>query len=187
MLKNLQAELQKMGKYVVQQSRSNLTKGKQNITKDLYNSIGFDPSESKGVYSLKFGMDTYGEFVDKGVHGTKSSYVTAKNSPYRYKDSSSLMGVEYYSGKNKKFGGIFGQWAKKKKIRLRNDKGQFKKGNYKSIGFVLARSIKEKGIKPSFFFTRAFDNALKRYPILLTKAFAQDIIDILKEQNNGKN
>jgi len=180
MLKNLQAELQKMGKYIVQQSRSNLTKGKQNVTKDLYNSIGFDPSESKGVYSIKFDMDEYGEFVDKGVHGTKSSYVTAKDSPYRYKESSKLTGLEYHTG-------IFSKWAKKKRIRLRNEKGQFKQGNYKSIGFVLARSVKEKGIKPSFFFTRAFDNALKRYPELLTKAFAQDIIDILKEQNNGEN
>ena len=38
MLKNLQTELQSFGKYVVQQSRSNLTKQKHNVSKDLYNS-----------------------------------------------------------------------------------------------------------------------------------------------------
>ena len=41
MLKNLQTELQAFGKYVVQQSRSNLTKQKHNVTKDLYNSIHY--------------------------------------------------------------------------------------------------------------------------------------------------
>ena len=41
MLKNLQTELQAFGKYVVQQSRSNLTKQKHNVSKDLYNSIHY--------------------------------------------------------------------------------------------------------------------------------------------------
>ena len=41
MLKNLQTELQSFGKYVVQQSRSNLTKQKHNVSKDLYNSIHY--------------------------------------------------------------------------------------------------------------------------------------------------
>ena len=180
MLKNLQAELQALGKYVVQQSRTNLTKGKQNVTKELYNSITYKEDISRDGYSIKWIMDQYGEFVDQGVHGTKSSYVTAKNSPFSYKESSKLTGLEYHTG-------LFSKWAKKKNIRLRDEKGKFKAGNYKSIGFILARSVKEKGIKPSFFFTKAFDNALKRYPELLTKAFAQDIIDILKEQNNGEN
>ena len=177
MLKNLQKELQALGKYVVQQSRTNLTKGKHNVTKDLYNSIKYGEEDKNGVYSIKWFMDEYGSYIDKGVHGTKSSYITAKDSPFRYKESSSLIGLEYHTG-------IFSNWAKKKNIRLRDEKGKFKKGNYKSIGFILARSIKEKGIKPTFFFTKAFDNAYKRYPQLLTEAFAQDIIDILKDNNN---
>ena len=36
-LKEMQRELNRFGKYVVQQSRSNLTKGKHNATKELYN------------------------------------------------------------------------------------------------------------------------------------------------------
>jgi|TARA_R110000787_G_C13187580_1_gene422585 hypothetical protein len=185
MLKNFQAELQALGKYVVQQSRTNLTKGKHNVSRDLYNSIKFEENSNQGIDSIKWIMDNYGEYVDQGVHGTKSSYVTAKNSPFKYKESSSLMGVEYYSGKNKQFGGIFGQWAKSKNIRLRDDKGKFKKGNYKSIGYVLARSIKEKGIKPTFFFTKAFDNAFKRFPPLLLEAMKKDLIEELKQINNG--
>ena len=176
MLKNLQAELQAMGKYVVQQSRSNLTKGGNNVTKQLYNSIKYEEGKTNDGYSIKWIMDEYGSFLDQGVHGTKSSYVTAKKSPFKYKESSSLMGLEYHTG-------IFAKWAKKKNIRLRDKKGKFKKGNYKSIGFVIARSIKEKGIKPSFFFTKAFDNAFERFPPLLIEAMTQDIIDLIKNKN----
>jgi len=176
MLKNLQAEIQALGKYVVQQSRSNLTKQKHNVSKDLYNSIKYEETETQNGYSIKWIMENYGNFLDQGVHGTKSSYVTAKNSPFKYKESSSLMGLEYHTG-------IFAKWAQKKNIRLRDEKGKFKKGNYKSIGFVIARSIKEKGIRPSFFFTKAFDNALKRFPPLLIEAMTQDIIDLIKNNN----
>jgi hypothetical protein len=37
----LERYLNSFGKYVVQQSRTNLTKGKKNVTKDLYKSISF--------------------------------------------------------------------------------------------------------------------------------------------------
>jgi len=185
MLKNFQAELQALGKYVVQQSRTNLTKGKHNVSRDLYNSIKFEENSNQGIDSIKWIMDNYGEYVDQGVHGTKSSYVTAKNSPFKYKESSSLMGVEYYSGKNKKFGGIFGQWAKSKNIRLRVKKGekgggQYKAGNYKSIGFVLARSIKEKGIDPTFFFTKSLDLGVEKYTPLLQTALARDVEELIR-------
>ena len=54
MLKNLQAELNAFGKYVVQQSRSNLTKQKRNATKNLYNSIHYNLDKDKGNYDLDF-------------------------------------------------------------------------------------------------------------------------------------
>ena len=41
MLENIKAELQAFGKYVVQQSRTNLTKQKRNVSKNLYNSIEY--------------------------------------------------------------------------------------------------------------------------------------------------
>ena len=43
-LKQTQEALNKFAKYVIQQSRSNLTKGKKNVSKELYNSLD---SESK--------------------------------------------------------------------------------------------------------------------------------------------
>ena len=176
MLKNLQTELQAFGKYVVQQSRSNLTKQKHNVSKDLYNSIHYDLTEKNGNYDLAFIMDEYGTFLDKGVKGANPSLVKdgkqkGGNSPYSFKSKRPPMQP-------------LADWAKKRNIRLRDKEGKFKKGNYRTIGFILQRSIFAQGIKPSMFFTKPFLAAFDRYPQLLTKAFAQDIIDILKDNNN---
>ena len=38
---NLERYLESFGKYIVKQARTNLTKGKKNVSKDLYNSIKF--------------------------------------------------------------------------------------------------------------------------------------------------
>jgi hypothetical protein len=176
MLKNLQTELQAFGKYVVQQSRSNLTKQKHNVTKDLYNSIHYKLDEKNGNFDLAFIMDEYGTFLDKGVKGADPSLVKngkqkGGNSPYSFKSKRPPMQP-------------LADWAKKRNIRLRDKEGKFKKGNYRTIGFILQRSIFAQGIKPSMFFTKPFLAAFDRYPQLLTKAFAQDITDILKDNNN---
>ena len=64
---NLERYLNSFGKYVVQQSRANLTKAKKNDTKDLYNSISFKVTTNAQGVSVQFFMDNYGTFVDKGV------------------------------------------------------------------------------------------------------------------------
>ncbi len=176
MLKNLQTELQSFGKYVVQQSRSNLTKQKHNVSKDLYNSIHYKLEEKNGNFDLAFIMDEYGTFLDKGVKGANPSLVKGGkqkggNSPYSFRNKRPPMQP-------------IADWAKKRNIRLRDKEGKFKKGNYRTIGFILQRSIFAQGIKPSMFFTKPFLAAFDRYPELLSKAFAQDIIDILKDNNN---
>ena len=91
MLKNLQTELQSFGKYVVQQSRSNLTKQKHNVSKDLYNSIHYKLDEKNGNFDLAFIMDEYGTFLDKGVKGANPSLVKGGkqkggNSPYSFRN-----------------------------------------------------------------------------------------------------
>ena len=95
MLKNLQTELQSFGKYVVQQSRTNLTKGKHNVDKRLYRSLDYKISESNDIYSLQFLMEDYGMFIDKGVRGANPSLVKngkqkGSNSPYSFKFKSHI-------------------------------------------------------------------------------------------------
>jgi hypothetical protein len=165
-LKNLETELNNFGKYVVQQSRSNLTKKKHNATKELYNSIGYFVDKTAQGYKLSFQMEDYGMFQDRGVKGVKSNYIANKNTPFSYKQNSNLIGLEYHTG-------VFSKFAKRMGMQPRNKKGQF--GSYKSMGYILARSIKNKGIKASMFFTKPFEQAFKRLPEDLAETLAKDI------------
>ncbi len=80
------------------------------------------------------------------------------------------------------------KWAKFRNIRLRDNKGKFAKGNYRTIGFILQKRIFAQGIKPSLFFTKPFTRAFKNLPEEVVDAFGLDLTDLLKTtKNNGKN
>ena len=162
MLDNTQQALEDFKKYVIQQARTNLTKGKKNVDGNLYKSLQGFVEKSPAGFRLYFEMEDYGMFQDKGVSGVKKKY----NTPFSYK--SKMPPIKPLQ-----------LWAKKRNIRLRDEKGQFKKGNYKTIGFLIARSIFEKGIKPSLFFTKPFERALKRLPEDLREAFGEDLNKLL--------
>jgi len=165
--KRTQEALNKFAKYVIQQSRSNLTKQKKNVSAGLYNSLDYDLKVHPNSFSLDFILADYAAFVDKGVQGKKSSYRESMNSPFRYKMKRPPMQP-------------LADWAKAKNIRLRDEKGRFKRGNYRSIGFVLQKSIYEKGIKASMFFTKPFEKAFKNLPQEVIEAFGLDIEDFLE-------
>ena len=154
--------LQDYAKYVIQQSKSNLTKGRKNVDRSLYNSLKYDITETEDALLLEFEMNDYGEFQDKGIKGSKSTYSESRNSPYKY------------ISKRPPLEPII-EWAKKRKIRFRDEKGRYKEGNYKSIGFVLQRSIFQKGIKGSQFFTKPFEKGQERLDPELIKALEIDI------------
>jgi len=163
MLKDVQQSLNAFGKYVVQQSRSNLTKNKKNVSKSLYDSIEYDLKVMPNSFSLSFIMDEYGMYQDKGVSGTERKY----NTPFSYRNKMPPIKP-------------LADWAKFKNIRLRNEKGQYSKGNYQTIGFLISRSIFRKGIKPSLFFTKPFEKAFDRLPNEVVEAFALDMEDLLQ-------
>ena len=72
-------------------------------------------------------------------------------------------------------------WAKKKNIRLRDDKGKFAKGNYNTIGFLFARSIRDKGFKASMFLTRPYQLSLVRYGKPMLQALGADVAEQIKQ------
>ena len=69
----LKDALDNFGKYVVQQSRSNLSKQDKNVSKNLYNSISYETKVNKNSFELTINMVDYGKFIDKGVKGVNSS------------------------------------------------------------------------------------------------------------------
>jgi hypothetical protein len=192
MLNNVKEELNRFAKYVVSQSRANLTRGSKpygskNDSKKLYNSLDYDVTVSKNSFQLAFLMEDYGIFQDKGVRGKDPSKVSpnakitgqqAPNSPYRFGSGK--------TGNWKEFVLNIEKWAKKKNLRLRDKKGRFTKGNYKSIAHIVAGNIYNRGIKPSLFFTKPFEKAFSNLSKDLIEAYKLDVEQLIKTTVNNK-
>tara|TARA_R110002073_G_scaffold88018_1_gene209029 strand:+ start:81 stop:620 length:540 start_codon:yes stop_codon:yes gene_type:complete len=169
---NIERYLNSFGKYVVQQSRSNLTKAKKNNTKDLYNSISFKVTTNAQGFSVQFFMDNYGTFVDKGVSGTqtKRTFKDYKGkvikSPYSYKNS---------KGHSQPPSSALDKWVVRKGIAPRDASGKFM--SRKSITFLIARSIGRKGIQGISFFQKPLGLGLKQFGKDLLGSVKEDIIN----------
>ena len=169
MLKNVQQELNRFAKYVIQQSRTNLTKGKKNSSKALYNSLDYNLNVSPNSFSMSFIMEGYGIFQDKGVSGIKKKY----NTPYSYTNK-----MPPPSKMDK--------WIVRKGLKgIRGKDGKFI--SRKSLQFMIARSIYNNGIKPSLFFTKPFQKAFKNLDKDIIEAYKLDVEELLKFTTNGNN
>jgi hypothetical protein len=160
--KELEAYLNGFGKYVIQQSRSNLTKQRKNVDKNLYNSLNFEKNVSKNSFQLSFVMEDYGKFQDKGVSGTEKKYDT----------------VFKYTNKMPPVKPLI-EWVSKRRFQFRDKKtGKFM--SYKSTGFLVAKGIYKNGIKPSLFFTKPFEKAFQTMPDEVVKAYGLDVEKFLQ-------
>ena len=171
-LNNVNAVLTRFRDYVIQQSRSNLSKSDKNVSKELYNSLKGEILTENNYSIVGFSMAEYGQFVDKGVRG-KTSSLKAPNSPFRFG-----------TGSGKKGGLTKGidKWVRARGFQFRDKKsGKFL--SYEQTGFLISRSIFHKGIKPSLFFTKPFEAGYKKYiDTDLMKAFGQDV-DTMVDSN----
>ena len=69
--------LEKYAKYVIQQSRSNLSRKKHNASGNLYKSLSYKIQANR----VKFLSDEYGSYLDQGVRGAKSCLLYTSPSP----------------------------------------------------------------------------------------------------------
>tara|TARA_R100000908_G_scaffold61088_1_gene38845 strand:+ start:382 stop:894 length:513 start_codon:yes stop_codon:yes gene_type:complete len=168
-LKETKETLNKFGKYVIQQARTNLTKRKMNVSKSLYNSLDYKMFKGSNAIGINFIMDDYGKFQDKGVSGTKKKY----NTPYSYTTKMPPPSA-------------FSQWVVRKGLEGTRDKKTGKFLSRKSLQYAVAKNIFKYGIKPSMFFTKPFNAAFKRLPDDLQNAFADDLDNSIIIPNNNK-
>lgn len=153
--------LEQFSKRVITEARSNLTRQKKNVSKVGYDSLNKDLEVySTGNFSLAFLMEEYMQYQDQGVKGSKSTYSESKNSPFRYTTKAPPSSV-------------FEKWIRQRGIQGRNKKGQFITN--KSLAYLISRSIFNKGIKGSMFFTRPFETNYKKLPDELVEAFGLDL------------
>jgi hypothetical protein len=166
--KNTKEYLNAFAKYVIQQSRSNLTKQGKNVDKKLYNSLDRELEVSANSFRLAFLMEDYGQFQDKGVSGTKRKYDT----PFSYKNKRPpLKPIQ--------------DWVTKRRFQFRNkESGKFM--SYKSTAYLIAGGILKNGIKPSLFFTKPFEKSFERLPNELVEAYGLDVEQFLQFTINKK-
>ena len=160
--------LDDFGKYIVQQSRSNLSKKKKKDRGKLYDSLQYDLKVSKNSFQLSVSMEDYGKFVDKGVKGVSSS-TKAPNSPFKFGTGTGMKG-----GLTK---GIDG-WVKRKGIQFKKKNGQFM--SYDSTAFLIRNSIWNKGLETTNFFERPFELAFKRLPDELIEVYGLEVENLMK-------
>ena len=151
--------LEKYAKYVIQQSRSNLTKKKNNASKQLYNSLEYKIKGDK----ISFLSEKYGEYLDRGVKGSKSTYPESSASPFRYTTKQPPSSV-------------FDKWSIRKGIAPRDKQGRFV--SRQSLNFLIARSIKNKGIRATLFFTKPFERGLDLYGDEIVAGYLEDKLDL---------
>ena len=69
---NTKKALEKFGKYLVKESRKNLTRKKKNGTSSLYDSLDYQVKAMPNSFEFDFLMEEYGEWVDKGRKAGKN-------------------------------------------------------------------------------------------------------------------
>ena len=165
---NLGLAINKYGKYVIQQSRSNLTKENKGGG-TLYNSLSYKALETKKVgnpYTLEFFMENYGAFVDKGVKGLNSTYPETR---------AAMSTFQYGSGTGPKGGLTKGidSWLRQKKFRWRDELGRFM--SYKSMRYLIVQKIYHQGLRATMFFSKPLDAGLNKYNKDIIDGFVKDI------------
>ena len=155
---------------VIKASREKLKKLNKDSTGKLSQSIEGDVQEFENSIRIFFKMEDYGFYQDQGVKGIKSNYIENKNSQFQFKK-----GIP-----NTKMINSLETWIKNKGMKGRDKKtGRFITN--KSLTFILARSIFNKGIKASYFFTEPFNRHFEKLPDLLIDKYGLDMEELFDD------
>ena len=154
--KETKKAFEKFAKLVVIRADAQLQLKKINYTGRLSKSLDYEMGEDRGNLTASFIMEDYGQFVDEG------------RKPGKGAPPDKIL-----------------EWVLKKPIKIRDSKGKFTQATQKqkeSIAFLINRKIKEKGIEPTWFFTKQFDTYFKKLPSQLERALAKDIENSLADK-----
>lgn len=170
---NIERYLNSFGKQVVNRAKGNLKKAKGGGT-DLENSIRFEVITEDDGFTVQFYMNNYGQFLDKGVSGTKERQ--------NYKDYNNKVISSPFKYTNKQPPpGILSKWISKKGIKGRDKKtGRFISNM--SLAFIIGRAIKRDGIKSLSFFQKPLGLGLKQFGKDLLDNVAEDILNTLNKE-----
>jgi hypothetical protein len=152
------------GNNVIAKAKQNLDARGVNASYDLRDQkMRFAARVMPNSISLKFDLGEYGEGIDQGVGGTQNPIA---GSPFRFKK-------ERPSGR---MVSNIVQWASDKGVTLKGN-------NSKQVSFsafMMASYILRNGIRPTRFFSDAYEEYFKQIPDDIAEAFGLDVEDFFK-------
>jgi len=156
----------KYNKNIIKAARSTLTKEGRNVTKAMYDSLGYTYQAFPNSIQNNFVGSFYADFQDKGVRGNTSTE-RAPNSPYSFKPATTMVPFQPIL-----------EWVTKRGFQFRNrDTGKFM--SYQSTAFLIARSIPKRGLTATKFLSRHVDRNMGKLTEQLQTAFSIDFGRIL--------
>ena len=176
--KNTIQSLQKLGNNVVKEGKGVLRKTKKS-SGTLYNDFDYLVTSGQNSVTLEFefgGAEDYWQFVDEGVKGVGgfkgSGRARGQGSKFRF-------GSGKFGGTWNKFKKNIKNWIRKKGLKGRDAKGRFIK--LESFAFLIQRSIFQRGLPRTQFFSKPFTEQLNKQTDNITEAFADDLELALKQ------
>ena len=170
--------LQTFGRNVVKEGRGILKRKKKNASGTLSNDFDYLVTSSKDAVTLEFVFgraDDYWQFVDEGVKGAGgfkgSGRMRGGKTPFRF-------GSGKFGGTWNEFKNSIKNWIKRKGIKGRDEKGRFIK--LESLTYLIQRSIFQRGLERTQFFSKPFTEQLNKQTENITQAFADDLELLLK-------
>lgn len=176
-LNNVATELVNIADEIITKASDNMDRKGNVATGGTISSMKVDNIQVNGKkYSLDILIDDNYKFLDQGVRGVDGS----GKGKFKFK----------YANPSKKHVDAIQKWLKRRGVvskykaisaNERKNKRIKKIGSDRSAAYAVAKSIKKKGIKPTYFFTNAVRDVQKETVKRLGKAFEADIIETLKK------
>ena len=163
---------------VIKQAKGNLKRKKKGGGKLEKSLRATTIQEGKTRFELLFLSTDYGDFVNEGVKGKGgfkgSGRARGTGSPYRF-------GSGKFGGSWSKFKTNISKWITSKGIKGRDKKGKFISKD--SLTYLIQRSIYQRGLERTLYFTNAFEKYYKQ-PFInkMETAYAEDVEDLLEKE-----
>jgi hypothetical protein len=163
----IESLLSSFGSSLIQKARANLNKKGKRAKGTLFNEMSYDiEKSSNGIkFKMDFGnADDYWEFIDQGVQGSGgfkgSGRKRGEGSPFKF------------SRRQPPLRAIL-PWISIKGLKGRDKKGRFITKN--SLGFLIARSIKQRGLERTLFISKPYEEMIGNLKSNIASAFTKDI------------
>jgi hypothetical protein len=181
------SELLLLAGELVESAQDNLNASKSNASGELSKSIlALEPKTAPGLIQIDIEMNYYGQFINKGVKGTRSGMGLYQ---FKHELGGRKKGGGKGTGKEHKLVTAMKQYIKDAKSKIGAIKvpiGYETKNTdiSKQVAYVMASEILKRGIHPTYFMDLAIAETDQKVSERLGDALAIDVLNSLPDTLN---